>query len=266
VGDVLGGQPGRAGRGAETRLPLVRAADLLGLRRDRQSPGGRGDRRRWTRGRRGGRGRLPDRDRGGGARRGRPGLRSAGDRGRQHRPAGADAAGPPGGGGAAGAGDRPRLRPGRGDGLRSLRGRGDAARRLAGAGLASAIATALPWQPRRLPRRRPAAVVLMARRWQALAVLILCLSAITLDSTIVNVALPSIQQALHTTQGGEEWVVDAYALPSASLLLAAGLMGDRHGRRRVMAIGMAVFGAASVLASVSPTEGWLIGARGRGGG
>ncbi|HJQ43710.1 MAG TPA: MFS transporter, partial [Jatrophihabitantaceae bacterium] len=84
---------------------------------------------------------------------------------------------------------------------------------------------------------------------------------VLLDVTIVNVALPDIQRGLHTDVAGLQWVVDGYAVAIASLLLAAGTIGDRHGHRRVLLLGFTVFGAASLACAVAPTVGVLIAAR-----
>jgi EmrB/QacA subfamily drug resistance transporter len=81
------------------------------------------------------------------------------------------------------------------------------------------------------------------------------------DGTLVNVALPAIQRALGAELAQMQWVVEAYALFLSALLLAAGALGDRHGRRRVFAIGVAVFTAASVGCALAPDAPTLIGAR-----
>lgn len=83
---------------------------------------------------------------------------------------------------------------------------------------------------------------------------ICCLSllVIGMDVTIVNVALPAIRRDLHATISGLQWVIDAYTLVIASLLMLAGSMADRFGRRRVFQIGMGVFTLGSLLCSVAP--------------
>lgn len=99
------------------------------------------------------------------------------------------------------------------------------------------------------------------RRWATLAVLCVSLFAVVMDGTIVNVALPSLAVEMHATNRQLQWVVDAYLLVFTGLLLAAGSFGDRYGRRRTLAAGLAAFVATSVLAGSvhSPTA--LIGAR-----
>ena len=81
---------------------------------------------------------------------------------------------------------------------------------------------------------------------------------IGLDSTIVNVALPSIGRELHSSVSGLQWTIDAYLLVLASLLMFAGSTADRIGRRRTFQAGLAVFTAGSLLCSLAPGLGWLI--------
>jgi EmrB/QacA subfamily drug resistance transporter len=79
-----------------------------------------------------------------------------------------------------------------------------------------------------------------------------------LDSTIVNVALPSIQRELHASVSGLQWIVDAYTLVLASFLMLAGSSADRFGRRRTFQIGLATFTLGSLLCSLAPSLGWLV--------
>ena len=99
------------------------------------------------------------------------------------------------------------------------------------------------------------------RRWMALAVVCLAQLMIVLDTTIVNVALPSIQRDLHFTQGNLTWVVNAFLITFGSFLLLAGRLGDLFGRKSVFLTGVAVFTAASALCGLAPGQGWLIAAR-----
>ncbi|MGC5246275.1 MFS transporter [Gordonia sp. DT219] len=94
-------------------------------------------------------------------------------------------------------------------------------------------------------------------------VLALCLGyfLILLDVTVVNVALPQINSDLRAGASGLAWIVDGYSVPLAALLLAAGAVGDRLGHRRIVVLGMIVFGAASVACALAPTMGVLIAAR-----
>jgi EmrB/QacA subfamily drug resistance transporter len=99
------------------------------------------------------------------------------------------------------------------------------------------------------------------RRWWTLAVLCLSLLVIGLDNTILNVALPTLVRELGANASQLQWIVDAYALVFASLLLTAGSLGDRYGRRLVLGSGLLVFGAGSVLSAFATSPGSLIGFR-----
>jgi EmrB/QacA subfamily drug resistance transporter len=98
-------------------------------------------------------------------------------------------------------------------------------------------------------------------RWVALVVLCAGMLMIILDQTIVNVALPSIQDDLGFSQSSLAWVVNAYLIAFGGLLLLAGRLGDLIGRRRVFLIGLSVFTAASLLCGVAEARELLIGAR-----
>ncbi|MFE1293763.1 MFS transporter [Streptomyces sp. NPDC058731] len=84
---------------------------------------------------------------------------------------------------------------------------------------------------------------------------------VLLDNTIVGAALPDMQHRLHTQLTGLQWIVDAYVLLVAMLLLSGGVFADRFGRKRVYLTGVAVFTVASVLCSLAPSLGWLIAGR-----
>ncbi|GAB2639234.1 MFS transporter [Prescottella soli] len=99
------------------------------------------------------------------------------------------------------------------------------------------------------------------RRFLALAVICLAELLVVLDNTIVNVALPSIGVQLRTDVSGLQWVVDAYTLTFAGLLLACGNLGDRHGRRRVMTIGLVGVALMSVVGASATSLGQVIAAR-----
>jgi EmrB/QacA subfamily drug resistance transporter len=99
------------------------------------------------------------------------------------------------------------------------------------------------------------------RRWIALFVVCLGQLMIILDTTIVNVALPSIQSDLHFSQSSLTWVVDGYLITFGSLLLLAGRLGDLFGRKRIFLIGVAAFVAASVLCGAAPSGTALVVAR-----
>ncbi|WP_221762118.1 DHA2 family efflux MFS transporter permease subunit [Nonomuraea sp. WAC 01424] len=84
---------------------------------------------------------------------------------------------------------------------------------------------------------------------------------VLLDSTIVGAALPDMERRLHTGLTGLQWIVDAYVLLVAMLLLSGGVFADRFGRRRLFLAGVVVFTLASVLCSFAPSLGWLIAGR-----
>jgi EmrB/QacA subfamily drug resistance transporter len=98
-------------------------------------------------------------------------------------------------------------------------------------------------------------------RWLALYVLCAGVLMIVLDITIVNVALPSIQDDLGFSQSNLAWVVNGYLIPFAGLLLLAGRLGDLLGQRRIFLTGMAIFVSASLLCALSQSQGMLVGAR-----
>jgi EmrB/QacA subfamily drug resistance transporter len=99
------------------------------------------------------------------------------------------------------------------------------------------------------------------RRWLALYVLCTGMLMIVLDATIVNVALPTIQDELGFSQNDLAWVVNAYLIAFGGLLLLSGRIGDLIGQRRIFLIGLGVFTAASLLCAVAQSQGVLIGAR-----
>jgi EmrB/QacA subfamily drug resistance transporter len=98
-------------------------------------------------------------------------------------------------------------------------------------------------------------------RWIALYVLCLGMLMIVLDVTVVNVALPSIQEELHFSTSSLAWVVNAYLIAFGGLLLLAGRFGDLIGRRSIFLAGIAVFTAASLLCGLAHSQSLLVGAR-----
>src|SRR5436190_2453014 len=98
-------------------------------------------------------------------------------------------------------------------------------------------------------------------RWLTLAAVVFAVFVTTLDNTVVNVALPSIQHDLHLGLSGLAWVVNAYILSFAVLLLTGGRLADTFGRRRMFLLGLAGFTAASLLAGLAPSPALLIAAR-----
>lgn len=99
------------------------------------------------------------------------------------------------------------------------------------------------------------------RRWLTLGVLSMSLLVIALDVTILNVAIPTFQRELSATASALQWIVNAYILVFAGLLLTMGSLGDRFGRRRALEIGLVIFGIASLAAAYSQTTTQLISAR-----
>ncbi len=99
------------------------------------------------------------------------------------------------------------------------------------------------------------------RRWAILSVLIVSLLVVVLDNTILNIALPTIQSELEATQGELVWAVDSYILVFAALLFTWGVLGDRYGRKRILVVGLIVFGLSSAACAFASTPQMLIGFR-----
>jgi EmrB/QacA subfamily drug resistance transporter len=95
-------------------------------------------------------------------------------------------------------------------------------------------------------------------RWAALAVLCAAALIVNVDNTILNVALPTLVRELHATSSQLQWIVDAYAMVFAGLLLVSGSLADRFGRKRFFLIGLVVFGAGSIGAAFSGSVNLLI--------
>lgn len=100
-----------------------------------------------------------------------------------------------------------------------------------------------------------------ARRWWILGVLILALFGVSLDNTILNIALPTLAADLEATAAELQWMVNAYILVFAGLLLVAGALSDRFGRRLALVVGLAVFGLGSALTPLVSTSEQLIALR-----
>lgn len=96
------------------------------------------------------------------------------------------------------------------------------------------------------------------KRWTILAVLVVSLLIVVLDNTVLNIALPTIQADLAATQSELVWAIDSYILAFASLLFAWGVIGDRVGRKRVLVIGLAIFGLASAASAFADNSLTLI--------
>ncbi|MGC5343923.1 MFS transporter [Streptomyces sp. DT171] len=99
------------------------------------------------------------------------------------------------------------------------------------------------------------------RRWTVLAVCALSMFLVGVDTTIVNVGLPEIGRGLDVGIHGLEWVVDAYTVVLAGLLVVSGALADRFGRRRIFRCGLLVFGLASLVCALAPSLGVLVAAR-----
>jgi EmrB/QacA subfamily drug resistance transporter len=98
----------------------------------------------------------------------------------------------------------------------------------------------------------------MRHRYLILAICCMSLLIVSLDTTIVNIALPSLRTDLHASVSGLQWTIDAYTLVLASLLVLSGSTADRIGRRRTFQTGLLVFSLGSLLCSLAPSLGWLI--------
>ncbi|WP_131738936.1 MFS transporter [Actinomadura roseirufa] len=99
------------------------------------------------------------------------------------------------------------------------------------------------------------------RRLLVLAICCMSLLIVSLDNTILNVALPALRSDFHASLSGLQWAIDAYLIVLASLLLLSGSTADRLGRRRVFQTGLLLFTTGSVLCSLAPSLGWLVAAR-----
>src|SRR6201996_3504218 len=100
-----------------------------------------------------------------------------------------------------------------------------------------------------------------AKRWLALVAIAASVLVVGLDLTVLNLALPDIAVDLHASTGDLQWIVDAYSLVLAALILPAGLLGDRYGRKRLLLIALVLFGAASLACAYAASTGELIAAR-----
>src|SRR5271170_5230156 len=100
-----------------------------------------------------------------------------------------------------------------------------------------------------------------ARRWLALIAIAASVLVVGLDLTVLNLALPTLSVSLHASTGDLQWIADSYSLVLAALMLPAGLLGDRFGRKRVLLIALVLFGGASLACAYATSTGMLIGAR-----
>jgi EmrB/QacA subfamily drug resistance transporter len=100
-----------------------------------------------------------------------------------------------------------------------------------------------------------------ARRWKTLGVLSLSLVILGVDTSILNVALPTLQDEFHASASKLQWMVDSYLLVFAGLLLVFGTLGDRYGRKLALQAGVSIFGLASLAAPFASSAGQVIGVR-----
>jgi EmrB/QacA subfamily drug resistance transporter len=107
----------------------------------------------------------------------------------------------------------------------------------------------------------PRDVTRSARRWWALVAIAASVLVVGLDLTVLNLALPNMSVSLHASTTDLQWIVDAYSLVLAALILPAGLLGDRYGRKRMLLAATVVFGAASLACAYASSTGELIAAR-----
>src|SRR5258708_26484942 len=111
------------------------------------------------------------------------------------------------------------------------------------------------------PRVAPPTQHVSLRTWGALAILCLGAFVVVLDTTIVNIAIPSIITGLSSSLDHVLWVLNAYTLVYAALLITGGRLGDLYGPRRLLVLGLVWFGVASVACALAPSTEALIGAR-----
>src|SRR5437764_15056597 len=120
----------------------------------------------------------------------------------------------------------------------------------------------LPSLPRRMTLSlSPPRSISSPNRWAVLALLGIAQLMVVLDATIVNVALPSAQRALHFSSNNRQWIITAYALAFGSLLLVGGKLGDLFGRKWTLIGGLAGFSIASVIGGLAQSFGMLVAAR-----
>src|SRR3954451_6715881 len=98
-------------------------------------------------------------------------------------------------------------------------------------------------------------------RWWALGALVASMLVLGFDTTILNVALPTMAEQLGATTGEQQWMADAYVIVFAALMLPAGLLGDRFGRRRMLVAGLSLFLVGSLLGTLAEDVNWVIAAR-----
>ncbi|MCQ9185304.1 MFS transporter [Streptomyces sp. IBSBF 2953] len=118
-----------------------------------------------------------------------------------------------------------------------------------------------PSQPSSPPESPSPAPQGHPRRWLILGVICLAQLTVVLDNTVLNVAIPSLTRELGAATSDIQWMINAYSLVQSGLLLTAGSAADRYGRKRMLAAGLALFGAGSLVAGLADSTGQLIAAR-----
>src|SRR3974377_1633681 len=99
------------------------------------------------------------------------------------------------------------------------------------------------------------------RRWWGMAVISVSVLVVGLDLTVLSLALPTIAATMHASTGDLQWITDSYALVIAALILPAGLLGDRYGRKKILLIALSLFVVSSVWCAYATSVGELIAAR-----
>src|SRR5260370_27773807 len=97
-----------------------------------------------------------------------------------------------------------------------------------------------------------------SRRWWALIAIAASVLVVGLDLTVLNLALPTLAVSLHASTGDLQWIADAYSLALAAVLLPAGLLGDRFGRKKLLLLRLVLFGASSAACPSAPSPRALI--------
>ena len=97
-----------------------------------------------------------------------------------------------------------------------------------------------------------------ARRWLILGVICLAQLTVLLDNTVLNVAIPSLTRELDASTSDIQWMINAYSLVQSGLLLTAGNAADRYGRKKMLLVGLALFGAGSLVVGLAQSSGQLI--------
>jgi MFS transporter, DHA2 family, multidrug resistance protein len=123
------------------------------------------------------------------------------------------------------------------------------------------ISYRIEYQHHVIPKGGAIMTTLGNRRWWALGALTLAVLAVGLDATVLSVALPTLARVFHASESDLQWFSSGYLLVLAAAMLPAGLLGDRYGRKKVMLLSLALFGAGSAACAYAPSAGAFIAAR-----